>query len=83
MRVGAIELRVVKGVRPTGRKQRLGRVCFDDNGKMCFFMGYCTSCNSKLVASRGDAEKLVSCIGSERKKPLNRFILRQMRKHSL
>lgn len=40
----------------TGRKATVGVLCFDENNRMCIFVGYCDSCKGKVTMSRNEAE---------------------------
>lgn len=42
----------------TGRKARVGSICFDEAGRMCVFVNYCEDCKGKIVLTRDEAEVL-------------------------
>lgn len=42
----------------TGRKAKVGSLCFDEQGRMCVFVNYCDGCKGKVVLSRDEAEIL-------------------------
>jgi hypothetical protein len=42
----------------TGRKTKVGNICFDESGRMCVFVNYCEDCKGKVVLTRDEAELL-------------------------
>lgn len=41
----------------TGRKARIGKICFDENGHMYVFISYCPDCRSKVVMTIDEAKQ--------------------------
>jgi hypothetical protein len=65
MRVGAIELNVQRNVQYTGRKCRIGKICFNENDRMVVFVGYCPECNSKVTMTIPDARRFADSYADE------------------
>jgi hypothetical protein len=40
----------------TGRKAKVGTLCFDESGRMQIFVNYCEDCKGKVVLTRQEAE---------------------------
>lgn len=64
----------------TGRKARIGKVCFDEKGHMVVFFNYCPDCNAKVVCSRAEAEQFSALWQAEKGTLLNRLMFHLMRR---
>lgn len=40
----------------TGRKARVGNICFDNRDRMCVFVNYCPGCRGKVVMTLDEAK---------------------------
>lgn len=65
-----------------GRKSRIGRVCFDERGKMMFFAGYAQvgGNNCKVLLSIEEAHEFARQIGGGVREPLGAKIVRRLAK---
>ncbi len=65
----------------TGRKAHIGRTCFDEQGKMCVFVGYC-GCKGKVLMSVEEARRFSRLFQAEQGTLWNRlmFFLVERRK---
>lgn len=77
MKVGAIELKVQRNVQYTGRKARVGRICFDENDRMCVAVGYCPGCNGKVVMSIADARRFANLYADEQSRAARMLKMRR------
>jgi hypothetical protein len=48
----------------TGRKAKVGRICFNDD-KLRVFAGYCPDCNGKIVMTLDEAKHFANSYASE------------------
>lgn len=74
MKIGTIELKVQKNVQYTGRKARVGAICWSEEGRMRVFVGYCPACKGKVVLSLDDARKFADKYQAERGKIKNKVL---------
>lgn len=65
MRLGSVELKLQRNVQYTGRKAFIGKICFDEHGRMCVAVGYCPDCNGKVVMSLTDARHFADLYGNQ------------------
>lgn len=73
---------VMKDKEFRGRRQRVGAPLFTDSGKLCFFVGYCPDCKGKCTVSSEEARKLMRMFGSNRRKPIQRIMVRLVKKYA-
>ena len=81
-RQGAGNMKILKHLQYTGRKSRPGRICFDDKGRMCVFVGYC-ECKGKVVMSREEAEIFSSSYRVQERRFFNRWVVWLIKRKTL
>lgn len=52
----------------TGRKARVGGICFDNTDRLCVFVNYCPNCHAKVVMSLDEARQFANKYRTERDK---------------
>lgn len=82
MRVGSIELKIQRNVQFTGKKARIGKVCFDEQGKMGVHTGYCPDCRGKILMSLDNAKAFANLYAEETKSKGFRQLTKMLEKRS-
>jgi hypothetical protein len=59
----------------TGRKARIGGICFV-NDRMVIFVGYCPECKGKVVMDLDEARSFANIYTTNKKRTSNKFIER-------
>lgn len=60
----------------TGRKAKIGSICFDQSGRLHVFVNYCTNCHGKVIMELGEARDFSSRYRTESERLKNRRLLK-------
>ncbi len=52
-------MKVSTNTQYTGRKARIGGICFDERGRLYVFVNYCPSCKGKVFYKMDEAKDFV------------------------
>ena len=65
----------VQPIQYTGRKARIGGICFINN-RMAIFVGYCPECRGKIVMDLEEAREFSNIYATNKTRTSDRFIER-------
>lgn len=67
----------------TGRKAHIGKICFDETGRIQVFVNYCDNCNGKCVLTIDEARDFSNKYRTEEQKTSSKIFERFLKNRSL
>lgn len=56
-----------------GRKQKVGSVLLNEQGRLCYFLGYCPTDHGKVTVTPDEMRMLIRRFGRTRNRPVERL----------
>jgi len=64
----------------TGKKQRVGGICFDEHDRLFVFVTYCPSCHAKVLFTRKEAQEFAKHFRSKQNKLRTKIVIQLVKK---